>query len=171
MPRLDITKKKTSEKEASGDGDGFEAIASVDVGESTSLNMQRKSPRMARMKSKVAGTKKKTSNAATSISEEPPILQFCENSYIDIHQTLKSIKVNSTPHDDLRYCPNRLGHQKKGRPKKDKRKVKQSAKRSTGQLKPPKLQRKRELIWKVRTQKMGRRVKFSEWDVLGCNLG
>ncbi len=34
--------------------------------------MQRKSPRMARTKSKVAGSKKKTSKAATSISEEPP---------------------------------------------------------------------------------------------------
>ncbi len=66
------TKKKPSEKEASGDGDGFEAILSVGVGESTSLNMQRKSPRMARMKYKFAGSKKKTSKAATSISEEPP---------------------------------------------------------------------------------------------------
>ncbi len=45
---------------------------SVGVGESTSLNMQRKSPTMARTKSKVAGSKKKTSKAATSTSEEPP---------------------------------------------------------------------------------------------------
>ncbi len=50
----------------------FEAFLSVGVGESTSLNMQRKSPRTARMKSKVAGSKKKTSKAATSTSEEPP---------------------------------------------------------------------------------------------------
>jgi hypothetical protein len=64
--------KKTSGKEASGDGDGFEAILSVCVGESTSLNMKRKSPTMARTKSKVAGSKKKTSNAAASTSEEPP---------------------------------------------------------------------------------------------------
>jgi hypothetical protein len=61
--------------------------------------------------------------------------QFPKNSYIDTHQTLKSIKANSTPHDDLRYCPNWLGPQKKGRPKKEKRKksiadyVKQSAKK------------------------------------------
>jgi hypothetical protein len=58
---------------ASGDGDGFETISSVGVGESTSLNMQRKSPTMARTKSKFAGSKKKTSKAATSTSEEPPI--------------------------------------------------------------------------------------------------
>ncbi len=57
------------------------------------------------------------------------------NSYIDTHQTLKSIKANSTPHDDLHYCMNLLGPQKKGRPKKEKHKksiadyVKQSAKK------------------------------------------
>jgi hypothetical protein len=50
----------------------FEAILSVGVSESTSLNMQRMSPTMARTKSEVAGSKKKTSNAATSPSEEPP---------------------------------------------------------------------------------------------------
>jgi hypothetical protein len=75
MPRVAKTKKKgkkPSEKEASGDGDGFETISSVGVGESTSLNMQRKNPMMTRMKSKVAGSKKKTSKAATSTSEEPP---------------------------------------------------------------------------------------------------
>ncbi len=72
MPRLAKTKKKLSEKEASGDGDGFEAILSVGVVESTSLNMQRKSPTTARTKSKVAGSKKKTSKAATSTTEEPP---------------------------------------------------------------------------------------------------
>ncbi len=46
---------------------------SVGVGESTSLSMKRKSPTEARTKSKVAGSKKKTSNAADSTSEEPPI--------------------------------------------------------------------------------------------------
>ena len=61
--------------------------------------------------------------------------QFPKNSYIDIHQTLKSIKANSTPHDDLRYCPNWLGPQKKGHLRKDKHKmsiadyVQQSAKK------------------------------------------
>ncbi len=72
MPRVAKIKKKTSEKEASGDGDGFEAILSVSVGKSTSLNMQRKSPMTTRTKSKVAGSKKKTSKAATSTSEERP---------------------------------------------------------------------------------------------------
>ena len=74
MPRVAQTEKKgkqPSKKVARGDGDGFETILSVGVGESTSLNMQRKSPRMARMKSKVAGSKKKTSKAAASISEDP----------------------------------------------------------------------------------------------------
>jgi hypothetical protein len=61
MPRLAKTKKKPSGKEASGDGDGFEAILSVGVGESTCFDMQRKSPMMARTQSKVAGSKKKTS--------------------------------------------------------------------------------------------------------------
>jgi hypothetical protein len=76
MPKVAQTKKKgkkPSEKVASGDGDGFETILSVGVGESTSLNMQRKHPMTARTKSKVAGSKKKTSKAATSTSEEPPI--------------------------------------------------------------------------------------------------
>ncbi len=77
MPKVAQTKKKgekPSEKEASGNGDGFETILSVHVGESTSLNMQRKHPTMARTKSKVAGSRKKTSSkAATSTSEEPPI--------------------------------------------------------------------------------------------------
>ncbi len=44
---------------------------SIGVGESTSLSMKRKSPTKARMKSKVAGSRKKTSNAAASTSEEP----------------------------------------------------------------------------------------------------
>jgi hypothetical protein len=70
MPR--IAKKKPSEKETCGDGDGFEAIFSVGVSESTSLNLGRKSSRTARTKSKVAGSKKKSSKAATSTSEEPP---------------------------------------------------------------------------------------------------
>jgi hypothetical protein len=76
MPKVAQTMKKgkkPSEKEASGDSDGFETILSVGVGESTSLIMQRKHPMMARTKSKVAGSKKKTSKAATSKSEEPPI--------------------------------------------------------------------------------------------------
>jgi hypothetical protein len=75
MPRVAKTKKKgkkPSEKEASGDGDGFETILSVGAGESTSLTMQRKSPMTERTKSKIAGSKKKTSKAATSTSEEPP---------------------------------------------------------------------------------------------------
>ena len=50
MPRIAKAKKKPSEKETSGDGDGFEAILSVDVGESTSLSMKRKSAMMARTK-------------------------------------------------------------------------------------------------------------------------
>jgi hypothetical protein len=56
-------------------------------------------------------------------------------SYIDTHQTLKSIKTNSTPYDELCYCPNWLGPQKKGCLKNDKHKksiadyVKQSAKK------------------------------------------
>jgi hypothetical protein len=72
MPRLAKTKKIPSEKEASGDDDGFEAILSVGVGASTSLNMQRKSTMTAMTRSKVGGSKKKTSKAATSASEEPP---------------------------------------------------------------------------------------------------
>ncbi len=72
LPRIAKAKKKPSEKEASGDGDGFEAILLVGVSKSTSLYMQRKSARMARMKSKVAGSKKKSSKVATSTSEEPP---------------------------------------------------------------------------------------------------
>ncbi len=43
MPRIAQANKNPSEKEARGDGDGFESIPSVGVSESTSLNMQRKS--------------------------------------------------------------------------------------------------------------------------------
>jgi hypothetical protein len=70
MPRLAKAKKKTSEKEAGGEG--FHAILSVAVNESTSLNLQKKKPRLATIKSKIAGSKKKSSKAATSTSEEPP---------------------------------------------------------------------------------------------------
>ncbi len=42
------------------------------VSESTSLNMQKKSTRTAKTKSKVAGYKKRRSKAATSTSEQPP---------------------------------------------------------------------------------------------------
>jgi hypothetical protein len=61
--------------------------------------------------------------------------QFPKNTYIDTNQLLQSIKANSTPHDELRYCPNLLGPQKKGHPKKDKCKksiadhIKESAKK------------------------------------------
>jgi hypothetical protein len=61
MPTLAKTKKKSSGKEARGDGEGFEVILSV----------KRKSPTKARTKSKVAGSKKKTFNAAAFTSEEP----------------------------------------------------------------------------------------------------
>ncbi len=76
--------------------------------------------------------------------------QFPENTHIDTQQTLKSIKANSTPHDDLHYCPNLLRPQKKGRPKKDKHKmsiadyVQQSAKkkrRTTAATKMPEEER------------------------------
>ncbi len=72
--------------------------------------------------------------------------QFPKNCYIDTHQTIKSIKANSTPHEDLRYCPNWLEPQKKGHLKKEKRKksiadyVKQSGKmkrRTTANAKTP----------------------------------
>jgi hypothetical protein len=69
MPMVAKTKEKAFKER--GDGDGFEAISSVGVGESTSLSIKRKSPMRARTKSKVAGSKKKTSNAAASTSEEP----------------------------------------------------------------------------------------------------
>ncbi len=62
MPRVAKTKKKgekPSEKEASGDGDGFETILSVGVDEITSLNMQRKSPMASRTKPKVAGQRRR----------------------------------------------------------------------------------------------------------------
>jgi hypothetical protein len=49
--------------------------------------------------------------------------QFPKNTHIDTQQTLKSVKANSTPHDDLRYCPDWLGPQKKGHPKKDEHKM------------------------------------------------
>ncbi len=76
--------------------------------------------------------------------------QFPENTCIDTQQTLKSIKVNSTPHDDLCYCPNWLGPQRKGHSKKDKCKmsiadyVQQSAKkkrRTTAVTKMPEEER------------------------------
>jgi hypothetical protein len=35
--------------------------------------------------------------------------QFPENTYINTDQILQSIAANSTPHNELRYCPNWLG--------------------------------------------------------------
>ncbi len=61
--------------------------------------------------------------------------QFPKNTCIDTHQTLQLIKANWTPHNELGYCPNWLGPQKKGRPKKGKHKnsiadhIEQSAKK------------------------------------------
>jgi hypothetical protein len=40
--------------------------------------------------------------------------QFPKNSYIDTHQTLKSIKANSTPHDDLLLLPKLVGAPEEG---------------------------------------------------------
>jgi hypothetical protein len=42
MPKIATAKKKPSEKEASGDGDGFEAISSVGFSESTILTCKRR---------------------------------------------------------------------------------------------------------------------------------
>jgi hypothetical protein len=70
--------------------------------------------------------------------------QFPENTYIDTHKTLRSIKANSTPHDNLRYCSNWVGPKKKGRPKKETRRksianhIKQSAKKKRRTTKPTK---------------------------------
>jgi hypothetical protein len=70
MPRLVKAKKKPSEKEASGDGDGYEVVSSVGLSETTSLNLQKKNSRLARTTSKFARSKKKSSKAATSTSED-----------------------------------------------------------------------------------------------------
>ncbi len=76
--------------------------------------------------------------------------QFPKNSYINTHQTLKAIKANSSPHDELCYCLNWLGPQKKGHPKNDKHKksiadyLEQSAKkkrRTTKTIKTPEEER------------------------------
>ena len=83
--------------------------------------------------------------------------QVPKNTYIDTHQKLKSIKAISTPHDELHYCPNWVGPQTKGPPKKDiagrvlLTKSSNKQKRSVRQLNPPKHHWRRELIWKVRT--------------------
>jgi hypothetical protein len=65
MLRKNLQRKKAG-------GDGFEAISSISVNETTSLNLQQKSQRKTTIKSKIAGSKKKGSKAATSTSEEPP---------------------------------------------------------------------------------------------------
>jgi hypothetical protein len=70
--------------------------------------------------------------------------QFPENTYIDTHKTLKSIKTNSTPQDDLLYCPTWTGPQKKDHHKKEMRRksiadhIKQSAKKKHRTTKPTK---------------------------------
>jgi hypothetical protein len=70
--------------------------------------------------------------------------QFPENTHINTHKTLKSIKANSTPQEDLYYCPTWAGPQKKGLPKKKMRiksiadHIKQSAKKKCRTTKPTK---------------------------------
>ncbi len=70
--------------------------------------------------------------------------QFPKNTYINTHQTLQSIKANSTPHIELCYWQNWLGPQKKDCPKKDKRRksiayhIEQSAKKKHKTTKPTK---------------------------------
>jgi hypothetical protein len=71
--------------------------------------------------------------------------RFPKNTYINTHQALQLIKATSTPHDELCYCTNWLGPQKKGRPKKDKRRksiadhIEQSAKKKRRTTKPTKI--------------------------------
>jgi hypothetical protein len=70
--------------------------------------------------------------------------QFPKNTYINSHQTLKLIKANSTPHDELFSYPNWVGPQKKSHLKKDKRRksiadhIKQSAKKKRRTTEPTK---------------------------------
>ncbi len=70
--------------------------------------------------------------------------QFPKNTYINTQQTLQLIRAKSTSHDELRYCPNWLGPQKKGHPKKDKHRksiadhIEQSAKKKRRTTKPTK---------------------------------
>jgi hypothetical protein len=94
--------------------------------------------------------------------------QFPKNSYIDTHQTLKSIKANSTPHDGLRYSPNWLGPQKKGRPKTDTRKksiadyVEQSAKKKRRTTKATNTPEEERVDLEGKDVNMGSRLKLSE---------
>jgi hypothetical protein len=44
--------------------------------------------------------------------------QFSEDTFINTHKTLKSIKANSTPQEDIHCCPTWAAPQKKGHPKK-----------------------------------------------------
>ncbi len=45
--------------------------------------------------------------------------QFPEDTFINMHKTLKSIKANVAPQDNIRYCPTWVAPQKKGPPKKE----------------------------------------------------
>ncbi len=49
--------------------------------------------------------------------------QFPEEVICATHITLTSIKTNSTPTDNLKCCPAWTGRQKKGRPKKQQRRL------------------------------------------------
>jgi hypothetical protein len=55
---------------------------------------------------------------ASLVTTEQWCNQFPEDTFIDMHKTIKSIKAKLTPQDDICYCPTWAAHQKKGRPKK-----------------------------------------------------
>jgi hypothetical protein len=70
--------------------------------------------------------------------------QIPEDRFIDTHNTLKSIKANLTPQDDICYCTTWAAPQKKGRPKKAMHRksianhIKQLAKKKCRTTKPTK---------------------------------
>jgi hypothetical protein len=70
--------------------------------------------------------------------------QFPEDTYINTHKTLKLIKANSTPQDNILYCPTWVAPQKKVHPKKAMRRksiadhIEQSAKKKRRTTKPTK---------------------------------
>jgi hypothetical protein len=82
--------------------------------------------------------------------------QFPEDTFINTHKTLKSIKANLTPQNNICYCPTWAAPRRRVVQRRQLAggvllTISSNRQRSSaGQLNPPKHQRRREWIWKVR---------------------
>jgi hypothetical protein len=91
--------------------------------------------------------------------------QFLEDTFINAHKTLKPIKANLTPQDDIHYCRTWVASEKKGHLKKETRRksiadhTEQSAKKKCRTAKASKTPEKKRVILECKDVKDGQEGK------------